>query len=72
MNTNEYKYYLQKTYSENMNMNNILDTLCHKYELEYYLLKKLSTHRFKYSKIFKYLKIIYSQNTATYQSEDCG
>ena len=32
MNEDKYKYYLQKTYSANTNMNNILDTLCHQYE----------------------------------------
>ena len=32
MNEYEYEYYLQKTYSTNINMNIILDILCHKYE----------------------------------------
>ena len=32
----------------------------------------LDTNIFEYSNLFKYLKIIKSQVTATYHSEDCG
>ena len=34
--------------------------------------KQIFTNIFEYSNIFEYLKIIKSQVTATYQSEDCG
>ena len=71
MNKYEYKYYLQKTYSANTNMNNILDTVCHKYE-QGILFLEISTKILKYLKIIEYLKSIKSQNTATYQSEDWG
>ena len=54
-----------------MNMNIILDILCHKKELEYYLLKKMNI--FKYWNILEYLKEgKNTQLTATYKSEDCG
>ena len=55
---------MQKTYSTNTNLNNILDTLCQEYEKEYYLQKSF-THIFKYLNIFKYLKIIKSKVIAT-------
>ena len=69
MNEYGYEYYSQKTYSTNMN--SILDTLCHKYEKEYYVLR-IFTNIFENLNIFEYLKINKFKVTATYQIDDCG
>ena len=71
MNKYKYEYHLQKTYSTNENINNILDIWCHEHEKEYYSLK-IFTKIFGYLNLFEYFKIIKPKVTATYQSEDCA
>ena len=60
MNEYKYQYYLQKKYSLNTNMNNILDILCHKYKKRILFVKNIH----KYIQIFEYIWIFENSQTS--------